>query len=117
MFETVTAIESGVSLLGDLVDCLEARYGNMGIPVYTADYEIGTGEWPVRSQVLKRMDMGDARYDLIHNGKIAEKTRRNLTESWYPSHPAWRKSAIDESRRFIKRLFEYLQEEARGTNF
>jgi hypothetical protein len=108
IFADVTEIESSAPLLGDLVDCLEGRYAHMNIPIYTADYEIGTGEWPVRSVVLKRMDMGDARYDLMRKGKISSKTSRNLTESWYPSHPVWRRCAIDEARRFFKQLIQHL---------
>lgn len=88
---------SGPTLLGDLVDCLEARYAPRGIPVYTADYEIGTGEFPIMSPIYKRMDMGDARYDLRHYGRISHQTHRNLTESWYPSSPVWRAAALQQA--------------------
>lgn len=110
IFESVTQIDSGVPLLGDLVDCLESRYEKCG-SVFTADFEIGTGETLVRSQVLKRMDMGDARYDLMHGGKINATTRRNLTESWYPSHPAWRRSAMEKAENFLGRLIDYLEKQ------
>lgn len=53
IFGNATEIVADEPLLGDLVDCLEARYKN--IPVATADFEIGTGTAPVRSLVLKRM--------------------------------------------------------------
>lgn len=101
------ATDNAPTLLGDLVDCLESRYKK--IPVYTADFEIGTGEFPVMSPVLKRMDMGDARYDLLNYGKISEKTKRNLTESWFPSSPIWRESALDNTRTFFKSLTNYLE--------
>jgi len=85
---------SGPTLLGDLVDCLENRYKSRNIPVYTADFEIGTGEFPIMSPVYKRMDMGDARYDLLHYGKINNETWANLTESWYPSDVRWKNAAL-----------------------
>ena len=85
---------NGPVLLGDLVDCLEVRYSNPDLPVYTADFEIGTGEFPIMSPIYKRMDMGDARYDLINHGKINRQTWQNLTESWYPSDPRWRDAAL-----------------------
>jgi hypothetical protein len=94
--------------LGDLVDCLEKRYRRRKIPIYTADLEIGTGEWPVLSQVLKRMDMGDARYDLMHSGSIAKKTRKNLTESWYPSDAGWRESALNSADIMFQSLVKHL---------
>ncbi len=86
--------KDGPSLLGDLVDALEVRYGTKDIPVYTADFEIGTGEFPIMSPVYKRMDMGDARYDLLNGGQINPETRANLTESWYPSDERWRGAAL-----------------------
>ena len=85
---------NGPTILGDLVDCLESRYKLRGIPVRTADFEIGTGEYPIMSPVYKRMDMGDARYDLIHYGKINPITWSHLTESWYPSDDGWRAAAL-----------------------
>ena len=85
---------NGPTLLGDLVDCLESRYGTPDVPVYTADFEVGTGEFPVMSPIYKRMDMGDARYDLLHTGQINPQTRQNLTESWYPSDVRWRDAAL-----------------------
>jgi hypothetical protein len=88
---------NGPVLLGDLVDCLEARYTTPEVPVYTADFEIGTGEYPIMSPIYKRMDMGDARYDLLNQGKINLQTRQNLTESWYPSDPRWRNSALERA--------------------
>ena len=83
---------NGPVLLGDLVDCLENRYKTK--PVYTADFEIGTGEFPIMSPVYKRMDMGDARYDLLYYGKINNETWSNLTESWYPSDIRWKNAAL-----------------------
>lgn len=85
---------NGPVLQGDLVDVLEVRYATTDLPVYTADFEIGTGEYPIMSPIYKRMDMGDARYDLMHDGKINETTLSNLTESWYPSDAGWRKDAL-----------------------
>lgn len=82
------------SLLGDLVDALENRYSTPSRPVYTADFEIGTGEFPIMSPIYKRMDMGDARYDLLNSGKINPQTWKNLTESWYPSDNRWRDAAL-----------------------
>lgn len=84
----------GPTILGDLVDCLENRYKNRNIPVYTADFEIGTGEFPKMSPIFKRMDMGDARYDLLHYGRINPITLEHLTESWYPSDSGWRVDAL-----------------------
>lgn len=101
------------SLLGDLVDCLELRYADKNIPIYTADLEIGTGQWPIRSQVLKRMDMGDARYDLLNYGEINSITRRNLTESWYPSDIGWRRGALQNAKIFFAKLTDYLENKAR----
>ncbi len=86
--------KNGPSLLGDLVDALEVRYGTKCIPVYTADFEIGTGEFPIMSPIYKRMDMGDARYDLLQCGRINPETWANLTESWYPSDVRWRGAAL-----------------------
>ena len=85
---------NGPMLQGDLVDALEARYADRFIPIYTADLEIGTGEFPVMSPIYKRMDMGDARYDLLHGGQINPVTWNNLTESWYPSDEKWRNAAL-----------------------
>ena len=85
---------NGPVLLGDLVDALEARYGTPELPVYTGDFEVGTGEFPIMSPIYKRMDMGDARYDLLHRGSISAQTLQNLTESWYPSDPGWREAAL-----------------------
>ncbi len=85
---------NGPVLQGDLVDVLEARYAKPDLPVYTADFEIGTGEFPIMSPIYKRMDMGDARYDLLHDGKINQTTLANLTESWYPSDAGWRQDAL-----------------------
>ena len=84
----------GPTLLGDLVDALESRYATQKRPVYTADYEIGTGEYPIMSPIYKRMDMGDARYDLLNHGQINPQTWKNLTESWYPSDAGWRRAAL-----------------------
>ena len=89
--------KNGPVLLGDLVDCLEARYGSLEIPVYTADFEIGTGEFPIMSPIYKRMDMGDARYDLLNHGRINYQTWQNLTESWYPSDLGWRNAALERA--------------------
>ena len=98
----------GPVLQGDLVDCLESRYKSRDIPIFTADLEIGTGEYPIMSPIYKRMDMGDARYDLLHFGKISPQTFKNLTESWYPSHPAWRKSAMASANVLFKTLIDYM---------
>jgi hypothetical protein len=89
------AAVNGPTILGDLVDCLETRYETKSLPVYTADFEIGTGEFPIMSPVYKRMDMGDARYDLLKYGKISKQILNNLTESWYPSDARWRRAALD----------------------
>lgn len=94
----------GPVLLGDLVDCLESRYKSRDIPIRTADFEIGTGEFPMMSPIYKRMDMGDARYDLLHFGKINPKTLRHLTESWYPTAPVWRTAALDNARMLFNSL-------------
>lgn len=88
---------NGPTLLGDLVDCLEVRYGKPDLPVYTADFEIGTGEFPIMSPIYKRMDMGDARYDLLNYGKINSETWSNLTESWYPSDEKWKRAALEKA--------------------
>ena len=50
------------------------------------------------------MDMGDARYDLLHYGKINQNTLNHLTESWYPSDTRWRMAALNS----VSTLFEYL---------
>ncbi len=97
------------TLLGDLVDCLEARYAPRNIGVYTADMEIGTGEFPMMSPIYKRMDMGDARYDLQHYGKISPQTHKNLTESWYPSDAGWRASALNSVAKLYESLMRYIQ--------
>ena len=99
---------NGPTLLGDLVDCLEARYERDDLPVYTADFEIGTGEFPIMSPIYKRMDMGDARYDLINYGKINPQTWANLTESWYPSDVRWRDAALERVRVLFHELFNSL---------
>lgn len=96
---------NGPVLLGDLVDCLEARYATPEIPVYTADFEIGTGEFPIMSPIYKRMDMGDARYDLLNHGQINTQTWKNLTESWYPSDPRWREDALRKAHILFLDLF------------
>jgi len=100
----------GPTICGDLVDCLEMRYGPRNIPVYTADFEIGTGEFPIMSPIYKRMDMGDARHDLIHSGCINDETRRNLTESWYPSDTGWRNAALDRAKFLFVELAHRLKE-------
>ena len=92
------------TLLGDLVDCLENRYKSRDIPIRTADFEIGTGEFPIMSPVNKRMDMGDARYDLLHYGKINPMTWEHLTESWYPSDAGWRRNALIKTREVFASL-------------
>lgn len=100
IFSDVVSDERAVDgpvLLGDLVDCLEMRYGTEDMPVYTADFEIGTGEFPIMSPIYKRMDMGDARYDLLNYGKISSQTLQNLTESWYPSDVRWRGDALHQA--------------------
>ena len=99
---------NGPTLLGDLVDCLEVRYSSDNLPVYTADFEIGTGEFPIMSPIYKRMDMGDARYDLINHGKINPQTWVNLTESWYPSDIRWRDAALERARILFVEMFNKL---------
>ena len=94
----------GPTILGDLVDCLENRYKSRGIPIRTADFEIGTGEYPVMSPIYKRMDMGDARYDLLHCGKINPTTWAHLTESWYPSDAGWRHDALRKANTLFNAL-------------
>ena len=100
----------GPVLLGDLVDCLEMRYGIYNIPVYSADFEIGTGEFPIMSPIYKRMDMGDARYDLLHGGKISSQTLKNLTESWYPSDARWRDAALGRAYILFVELMHSLKQ-------
>lgn len=99
---------NGPVLLGDLVDCLENRYKHMNVPIYTADFEIGTGEYPIMSPIYKRMDMGDARYDLLHSGKINDETWSNLTESWYPSDPRWKDAALRHAKVLFIDLIDYM---------
>ena len=99
---------NGPTLLGDMVDCLENRYKGRNIPVYTADFEIGTGEFPIMSPVYKRMDMGDARYDLLHYGKINNETWSNLTESWYPSDVRWKNAALRQVEILFDDIIYYM---------
>ena len=99
---------NGPTLLGDMVDCLENRYKSRNIPVYTADLEIGTGEFPIMSPVYKRMDMGDARYDLLHYGKINNETWSNLTESWYPSDVRWKNAALRQVEILFDDIIYYM---------
>ena len=103
----------GPTLLGDLVDCLENRYKSRNIPIYTADFEIGTGEFPIMSPVYKRMDMGDARYDLLHYGKINSETWQNLTESWYPSDIRWKNAALRHVEILFNDIIYYMNNVAR----
>lgn len=104
---------NGPTLLGDLVDCLENRYKHMNVPVYTADFEIGTGEFPIMSPVYKRMDMGDARYDLLHYGKINNETWANLTESWYPSDARWKDAALRHVKVLFNDIINYVNNTSR----
>lgn len=99
---------TGPTLLGDIVDCLENRYKHKGIPIYTADFEIGTGEFPIMSPIYKRMDMGDARYDLLHYGKINNETWSNLTESWYPSDIRWKTAALRHVEILFNDIINYV---------
>ena len=101
--------ENGPVLLGDLVDCLEMRYAAPEVPVYTADFEIGTGEFPIMSPIYKRMDMGDARYDLLNYGNISAQTLQNLTESWYPSDKGWRDAALLRAYVLFSELLQNLK--------
>ena len=101
---------NGPTLLGDLVDCLEARYATPELPVYTADFEVGTGEFPIMSPIYKRMDMGDARYDLLNYGRINPQTLANLTESWYPSDLRWRDAALQRVMRLYDGVFKVLSQ-------
>lgn len=102
--------KNGPVLLGDLVGCLEARYASPDLPVYAADFEIGTGEFPIMSPIYKCMDMGDARYDLLNCGRINKQTWKNLTESWYPSDARWRNAALDGARILFVELIENLKQ-------
>lgn len=102
---------NGPTLLGDLVDCLEVRYDGL-VDVYTADFEIGTGEFPIMSPIYKRMDMGDARYDLLNYGKINPQTWANLTESWYPSDVRWRDAALERACILFSEMFGSLTKKA-----
>ena len=104
---------NGPTLLGDLVDCLENRYKSKNVPVYTADFEIGTGEFPVMSPVYKRMDMGDARYDLLHYGRINHETWANLTESWYPSDKRWKDAALRHAEILFNDIVNYINNASR----
>lgn len=110
----------GPLLLGDLVDALEIRYKDMNIPVYTADFEVGTDETPNQSRVLKFMDRGNARYEMmqskknvgkeLNTKKIRAKTARNLLLGWhYANDEVWQKSALDNSYKFFNRVFYNLQ--------
>lgn len=99
---------SGPTLLGDLVDALENRYALENRPVYTADFEIGTGEFPIMSPIYKRMDMGDARYDLLNSGEINPQTWKNLTESWYPSDNRWRDAALARADVLFRDITKHL---------
>ena len=101
---------NGPTLLGDLVDCLEVRYATPDLPVYTADFEVGTGEFPVMSPIYKRMDMGDARHDLLNHGQINPQTWENLTESWYPSDPRWRAAALHRAAQLFVGLVNNLKQ-------
>lgn len=103
---------NGPTLLGDLVDALEMRYADRNIPIYTADFEIGTGEFPIMSPIYKRMDMGDARYDLLHYGKINVETWQNLTESWYPSDKGWRVSALQGANMLFQELLSNIEKQS-----
>jgi hypothetical protein len=110
----------GPMLLGDLVDALESRYSRRNIPIYTADFEIGTDEAPTRSAVLRFMDRGNARYEMIRAQKsknekpnlkkIRTETSRNLLKGWYYANDAaWQKSALDNSALFFQTVFDNLQ--------
>ncbi|MBR4475750.1 MAG: DUF2817 domain-containing protein [Alphaproteobacteria bacterium] len=100
---------NGPTILGDLVDCLENRYINRNIPIRTADFEIGTGEFPKMSPIFKRMDMGDARYDLLHYNRINLITWEHLTESWYPSDSGWRQDALNKAESLFNTLLHAMQ--------
>ncbi|MDR1338180.1 MAG: DUF2817 domain-containing protein [Rickettsiales bacterium] len=119
MFQDVTIIEPGISLLGDLVDALESRYAHLNIPVYTADFETGTDESPTRSPVLRFMDRGNARYEMLAARKskdeklnpknIRAKTARNLLKGWYYADNAvWRKSALENANLFFRTMLSNL---------
>jgi len=94
-------------LSGDLVDFLEARYAFKNIPIWTADLEMGTGT-SRNSPVLKRMDQGDARYEIKHFGKISERVRKNLSEDWFPRNPKWRLPALSVADDFARALTGYI---------
>lgn len=101
---------NGPTILGDLVDCLENRYKMRNIPIRTADFEIGTGEFSIMSPIYKRMDMGDARYDLLHFDKINPMTLSHLTESWYPTDVGWRYDALAKARMLFMSLLSNMKE-------
>jgi hypothetical protein len=96
-------------LSGDLVDFLEARYAGRGIPIMTADMEIGTGEKIATSPILKRMDQFDARWEMKYMGRMSPRTMRNLREDWYPDNKrGWRDSAMETADAFALCLREYM---------
>jgi hypothetical protein len=97
------------NIIGNLAPWLEKKYRRRKIPVLSANFEVGTNEWPILSSLLKRMNMGDARYDLKHSGKIAKKTRDALAEAWYPSDAGWRAAALKNAEVMFRQLVRYLE--------
>ncbi|MCL2331721.1 MAG: DUF2817 domain-containing protein [Proteobacteria bacterium] len=95
------------ALSGDLVDYLEVRYAKLKKPIWTADFEIGTGTFSCSDQT-KRMDQGDARWEIANLGRITKTTWNHLTESWYPSDPKWREMALGAADIFAQKLYEYM---------
>lgn len=114
--DTATIVPyDGPALLGDLVDALEIRYEHKNIPIRTADFEVGTDESPNRSRVLKFMDRGNARYEILYGKKhgpkkIKTKTARNLLLGWhYADDEVWQQSALNNSYYFFNEVFKNLQ--------
>ena len=56
--------------------------------------------------------MGDARYDLLHYGKINVETWQNLTESWYPSDKGWRVSALQGANMLFQELLSNIEKQS-----
>jgi polar amino acid transport system ATP-binding protein len=99
---------NAAELSGDLVDWLEARYANRHIPILTADLEIGTGTSWI-SPVLKRMDQGDAVWDVVHRGAVSAKTKHHLSESWAPRDKKWRQCSLWVADVFAEKLHKYME--------
>ncbi len=101
---------NSANLSGDLVDWLEVKYQDKKIPIMTADIEIGTGTNRGLSPILKRMDQGDARYEIKHFGCISDKTKNNLSEDWYPRDSKWRRYALSVYDVLAMKLERFINE-------